>query len=213
MRAMVIDKFEVCRSGLKRVLEEKFDNCEVCEAATPEGAVNCLNSHSADIILVTLDRGYKLDDSGLSKLREFADRIPIVALGEQGFCPNSDILLDSKFNGFVDKSNPIEIMVAAIQLVMAGGQYFPPQLAKSVNEDEADFSNIRVSDYNNINRLTARQREVLRAIAKGKSNKLIALELGISPGTVKVHVSNLMRDLNAKNRTQAVAIANNLEIL
>ena len=213
MRAMVIDKFEVCRSGLKRVLEDKFENCEVCEAAAPEGAVNCLNSHSADIILVTLDRDYKLDSPGLVKLREYADRTPIIAIGEQKYCPTADVLLNSKFKGFVDKANAIEITVAAIQLVMAGGQYFPPQLAKTTNENEADFSNIRVPDYSHINRLTSRQQEVLRAIAEGKSNKLIALELGISPGTVKVHVSNLMRDLNAKNRTQAVAIANNLEIL
>lgn len=213
MRAMVIDKFEMCRSGLRRVLEDKFDNCEVCEAATPEGAVNCLNSHSADIILVTLDRDYKLDSPGLSKLREYADRTPIIAIGEQEYCPSADILLNRKFNGFVDKSNAIEITVAAIQLVMAGGQYFPPQLTKITNKDVAGFSNIRTPDYSHINRLTSRQREVLRAIAEGKSNKLIALELGISPGTVKVHVSNLMKALNAKNRTQAVAIANNLEML
>ncbi len=209
----MIDKFEVCRSGLRRVLENMYENCEVCEAATPEGAVNCLSSHGADILLVNLERDQKLDSPGLIKLREYAENIPLIAFGEQEFCPSAEMLLNSKFSGFVDKSNTIEVIVAAIQLVMAGGQCFPPQRTRAAIEGDKGYSSIRVSDYSRINRLTRRQREVLSAIAEGKSNKLIASELGISPGTVKVHVSNLMRDLNAKNRTQAVAIANNLEMI
>ena len=213
MRAMIIDKFEVCRSGLRGILEDKFENCEVCESSTPEGAVNCLHNHGADVVLVTLDRDYKLDSPGFAKLKELADNIPFIAMGEQDLCPPAERLLDSKFKGFVDKSNGIDVTVAAIQLVLAGGQCFPPQHAKITNHEASDVPSIKTPDYRRLNRLTRRQREVLQAIAEGKSNKLIALELGISPGTVKVHVSNLMKDLNAKNRTQAVAIANNLEML
>ena len=108
-------------------------------------------------------------------------------------------LLKSGVAGFVPKTSGIEIVVAAAQLVLAGGQYLPPRVA-----DLAAIA--RASDHSGSNGKTAvttRQRDVLRLIADGHSNKEIARQLALSPATVKTHVAQAVLAIGALNRTDA----------
>lgn len=213
MRAMVIDKLEICRSGFKSILESNFDSCYVCEADSIEEALRCLDDHHTDLIILNVDEEFSVSDPDFIRLREFAHKMPIVVVGETRRKVLVNNIFKYNFKGFLDRANSKEIIVAAIQLVLAGGQYFPPEVHDADDFEEGFTGASGEKSFQSIDRLTRRQREVLRAISEGKSNKAIAEELGISPGTVKVHVSNLMKDLKAKNRTQAVSIANNLKII
>jgi DNA-binding NarL/FixJ family response regulator len=90
------------------------------------------------------------------------------------------------------------MMRAALQMVMAGGRYFPHDLpAEPPVDDRDDYPKSRHS-------LTPRQAEVLALMSAGKSNKEIARELGMSTGTVKVHVTAILKALKVRNRTAAV---------
>jgi DNA-binding NarL/FixJ family response regulator len=102
-------------------------------------------------------------------------------------------------------------MIAALRLVLSGGIYLPPLLnqggsggprlafGRSGRNGAADSGSER--------KLTPRQQEVLQCLARGQSNKEIAYQLGLSQGTVKIHIAAIFRAFKVRNRTQAVIAA------
>lgn len=108
--------------------------------------------------------------------------------------------------GHLPMTSPVEVMAAAVRLIVAGGTYFPAlhpmvlhggELAESPSPDAL---------------LSRRQRQVLVEIEHGRSNKEIAANLGISVPTVKLHVQAILRALDAKNRTEAARLARGLDL-
>jgi DNA-binding NarL/FixJ family response regulator len=104
--------------------------------------------------------------------------------------------------GFIPKSDPAAIIVQAIRLVLAGGTYAPLRLLSAGPAASAGHKEGGAPSH-----LTPRQADVLRALARGLPNKLIARELGLSEGTVKAHLLAIFRVLRARNRTAAVVLA------
>lgn len=213
MRAMIIDKFEICRSGFKVALEENFEDSVICESSSIKEALICLEDHGSDIVVFTIDEKFDVEDPAFLRLHELGVDIPIVIVGNASSKAYVDTVFRYNIKGFLDRANSKEIMIAAIKLLLAGGRYFPPEVhSLGVNGvGQAQFSGNTERTVDEM--LTRRQLEILSAVSEGKSNKVIGVELGISAGTVKVHVSNLMKNLQARNRTQAVSIAKNMEIL
>ena len=111
--------------------------------------------------------------------------------------------------GYIPSSSSLEVSVKAIELVAAGGVYIPAssvfslerELLKAVKADEEEHQGM----------FTSRQITVLEALRSGKANKTIAYQLNMCESTVKVHVRNIMKRLNAKNRTEVAYILNNME--
>ncbi len=133
-------------------------------------------------------------------LQQRHPELPLVVLSA---CEESEVvhrLLDAGVRGFISKSDSSEIMLAALQLVLQGGVYVPPLLLRPKSEAS------QVQLHGN-GALTARQLEVLDLLGTGSSNKLIARQLGISEGTVKIHLAAIFRVLGARNRAEAVAKA------
>ena len=98
--------------------------------------------------------------------------------------------------------------MGALNLVFSGGIYVPPgaitlSAETGMRRRPSEPAIDRASNYG----LTQRQREVLDCLRAGKSNKQIAYELGLSEGTVKIHVTAIFKSLGVKNRTQAVIAA------
>jgi DNA-binding NarL/FixJ family response regulator len=121
--------------------------------------------------------------------------------------------------GFIPKAYSPEVMLSAVRLVLAGGVYVPPMMltalppgivagvppmqngdARSAGASSATLEHLRSV-------LTERQVEVLQLLSQGKPNKLIGRSLGISEGTVKIHLAAIFRALNVRNRTEAVVAA------
>ena len=118
--------------------------------------------------------------------------------------------------GYIPKTSSNAVIVSAVNLVMSGGVYIPPELLQDTKRDEFDLLRQiekmpETSDKTGI--LSPRQIDVLNLIAKGRSNKQIAYELGLTEGTVKLHVTAILKVLNVYNRTGAVAEATRLGIL
>jgi len=120
-------------------------------------------------------------------------------------------------DGFVSKTAEPGVVEAAIRLVMAGGRYLPPRLEQLATgaSDEAPKATARerVSVQVLYGRISERQRDVLKLMAVGRSNKEIAKELDLSPATVKTHVANIIAALGAANRTEAAAHARGAGLL
>ncbi len=117
-------------------------------------------------------------------------------------------------DGFVPKSAEPGVVEAALQLVLAGGRYFPPRVADLIAADrgllegkQAPQQAAPVNFQGLYGRITERQRDVLKLLAQGRSNKEIANSLALSPATVKTHVASIIAVLGARNRTEAAAHA------
>jgi len=214
MRVLIVDKFEMCRSGLRFALEENFPNCGIYEAASINKSLEHLDTQGIELIILSVISYLSSDHDSIAELRPYAQTLPVIVVGDPEGWTSIKELNSYNVRGFLDRSFNKDVMIAAVQLILAGGQYFPPEFyeaKKRIRSVETLFADIDMPE--NTKRLPKRQVEVLSAIAEGKSNNAIASELGIAPGTVKVYVSKLMRNLNAQNRTHAVSIAKNLNIL
>jgi DNA-binding NarL/FixJ family response regulator len=133
--------------------------------------------------------------------------------------------------GFIPKAYSPEVMISAVRLVLAGGVYVPPMMLSAVppgivagasmaavvvpgapgSTAAATSAAAAAQTLQRLrNVLTERQVEVLQLLSQGKPNKLIGRSLGISEGTVKIHLAAIFRALNVRNRTEAVVAAQSL---
>jgi DNA-binding NarL/FixJ family response regulator len=162
-----------------------------------------------DLDLILLDLNWP-DRDGFSMLNELSERYPaisVVVLSAQQDRGSVVRALDLGAVGFIPKSGRREVMVAALQLVFAGGIYIPPEIltrdqpsARQPNEKPANRPSVLPTDL----RLTERQPDVLSLMVQGKSNKAICRILNLAEPTVKNHVTAILKALEVSNRTEAV---------
>jgi DNA-binding NarL/FixJ family response regulator len=105
--------------------------------------------------------------------------------------------------GFVPKSSSTEVMLDALRQVLAGEVFLPPRLREATNREGARGRNV-AQRYG----LTTAQMRVLELLTQGKTNRQIAEMLGLTEGTVKIHVSHIFKAMNVTNRSQALLVAN-----
>jgi DNA-binding NarL/FixJ family response regulator len=108
--------------------------------------------------------------------------------------------LDLGAMGFIPKTANTRVLLEALQLVLAGGVYVPNEPLRASAAMPRRATVTRPEQLG----LTLRQADVLKLLVQGKPNKLICRDLKLSEGTVKVHVSAILRALNVRNRTQVV---------
>ena len=142
--------------------------------------------------------------NALKVLSALDPTIPIVVLSTANDWDLVKTAVDFRVKGYIPYTTNFEIAFEAVRFILAGGTYFPVDYlfstrGASTETDPPDASEPKTSPLSNI--LTDRERSVVKAIQEGKSNKVIAYKLCICEGTVKVHLRNIMKKLNAKNRT------------
>jgi DNA-binding NarL/FixJ family response regulator len=201
MKCLVADDHQMVRLALKVALAPLGGDDAFIEAATAEEAVAAAGAHEdLDIVLIDVNMPGMGGVEGVRRLRASHPTLPL------GVCSASEDarlvrqLLALGVAGFMPKSDSTQVILEAVRLVLAGGTYVPSRLLAAA---AAPPSSAAVA----LDSLTPRQREVLRLLAEGKPNKVIARELDISEATVKVHLLSVFRALGARNRTEAVVIA------
>jgi DNA-binding NarL/FixJ family response regulator len=143
----------------------------------------------------------------LELLLERAGDTPVIVSSDNELPALILELLELGIKGYIPTSLPLNIWIEALRLVRAGGVFAPASCLMTVSQsaraqsDDADFSTPL---------LTARQVSVVEELRRGKSNKVIAYELNMCESTVKVHVRNIMKKLQAKNRTEVALMANEI---
>jgi DNA-binding NarL/FixJ family response regulator len=128
--------------------------------------------------------------TGLAKLRDAAPATCVVVLSASEDARSIRSAIAAGAKGYIPKSAGCEIILSALQLVLSGGVYLPVNVMESAAASASDA-------------MTSRQREVLLWLVRGKSNKEIAILLGMAENTVRVHVAAILRSLDVKNRTEA----------
>lgn len=197
---------------LMRILDK---NCDVIETNNFDRTLAALSEHR-DIDLLLLD----LLMPGLNGIEEIVHicrtwpDVPVVLVTVEENNRVIQAALKAGVSGYIPKSSTPEVTMSAIRLVLSGGIYVPMSAIRSAdptsrNEAFAVDGRRELGFPPVVSRkpgLTKRQCEILELIALGKSNKAISEELGLTPGTVKAHLSRIFKALKAKNRTEAARI-------
>ena len=184
-RVVIVDDHPVVREGLVAALEGKSGVEVVGVFSTAEEA---LSRRSAEVVILDLELPGM---SGLDAIPLLAQSAAVLVLSAYGESIEEAIRAGAK--GYLLKGAPLDEIERAIAAVARGQSYIDPRLASRL--------------VTRSKRLSEREREVLRLVAGGQSNKQIAAKLRISERTAKFHVTAILNKLGAENRAQAVAIA------
>lgn len=192
MRVVVVCRFPIYREALTRFVGSAFGPVPAEGFSTLQDALEEASSRPIDLLVAELPG----DDPEFGELKSAADAIrpaPLVL-----FSVLSPVEVQAAYEagvkGCIPKTAPVELVTAALRLILAGGLYF------------SDFSSLSArqrTDPPLRSRLSSRQLEVLRLIELGQTNKEIAKALGISVATVKLHVQAILNITGARNRTEA----------
>jgi DNA-binding NarL/FixJ family response regulator len=199
---LIVDDHLVVREGLRAVLELQ-DGIEVAgEAGDGEEAIEQALALRPDVILMDLVMP-KLD--GVGAMRELRDRVPesrVIVL--TSFLDDERLLpaIQAGAAGYLLKNAAAAELTRAIRAAHAGETIIDPAVATRLVQAIAEGRGTPPDQA-----LTRREREVLELIARGQSNKRIAVELGISEKTVKTHVGHVLAKLGVSDRTQAALLA------
>lgn len=198
MRLLVVDDHPLILHALTQVLPD-LDPALAIEGACNRDETLTMLARHPDIALVLLDlalpgaHGFDL----LAELRREHPRLPIVVLSATHDRATVGSALASGARGFVAKTSHPAQLLDAIRTVLAGGQHVTRDFARP---RAAAIDGVAVDALG----LTQRQSDVLKLLVQGKPNKLICRDLRLSEGTVKVHVSAILKALNVHSRSQAI---------
>jgi DNA-binding NarL/FixJ family response regulator len=152
------------------------------------------------ILLCTDDRPELQIAADIARLGEVGPDFRIVLLSDEEDLGRIVTALNHGVHGYIPTSLSLEVALEVLHLVRKGGMFVPASAVLSARNPHAE-QKVTSPQYGDVG-LTARQAVVLDALRKGKPNKVIANELNMCESTVKVHVRNIMKKLNAKNRTE-----------
>jgi DNA-binding NarL/FixJ family response regulator len=198
IRVLVVDDHPVVRQGLRTFLDLQDDLTVIGEAADGEAAVAAADDLRPDVVLLDLKMPGADGVAALHGLR--ASGNPAKVLVITSFTEPAAVLpaVRAGAAGYVYKDVDPPALAAAIRAVHAGHVLLHPDVARLLADGGARPAQVR---------LTARERDVLAAIARGRANREIARLLGLSEKTVKTHVSSILTKLGVQDRTQAALYA------
>jgi DNA-binding NarL/FixJ family response regulator len=195
IRVLTVDDHQLLREGIAAVIESQEDMTLVAQASNGREAVESFRRLRPDVTLMDLRMPDMSGIEAITAIRsEFRDA-RIVVLTTYAGDAQAAAALKAGAVGYLLKSLVRKELLETIRAVHSGKRRVPPEIATEIAEHVADDA------------LTVREVEVLRRVAAGKSNKLIAAELDISEGTVKTHMKSILPKLDASDRTHAVMIA------
>ncbi len=208
MKILIGDDHLLFREGLRRLLEQLQSDAVFVEAGTfGEVVERCRAGGGFDVILMDLHMPGWPGFDGLREVQSLQPGVPVVVISASEALSDIRGALDHGATGYIPKSSSVKVMMGALNLVFSGGIYVPPGALNVGSDITPRRRAFDAADRSTSFGLTQRQREVLECLRAGKSNKQIAYELGLSEGTVKIHVTAIFKSLGVKNRTQAVIAA------
>jgi DNA-binding NarL/FixJ family response regulator len=194
IRVLVVDDHPVVRQGLRTFLDLQDDLTVVGEAGDGAAAVIAADELRPDVVLLDLKMPGADGVAALRGLSESGNVAKVLVI--TSFTEPAAVLpaVRAGAAGYVYKDIDPPALAAAIRAVHAGHVLLHPDVARLLADGEARRTDVH---------LTARERDVLAAIAQGRANRQIARELGMSEKTVKTHVSAILAKLGVQDRTQA----------
>ena len=207
MKILIGNRHELFRAGLRLLLEPLRDGMAFGEAGTFDGLVDrCRGGERHDLILMDLCLPGWPGFEGLRAVRALQPDTPLVVVSASEAVGDMCQVLAQGARGFIPRSSSSAVLRGALDLVLSGGVYVPP-MALRASPEPPEHRREPEDEPRGSRGLSPRQRDVLTALCAGKQNKQIAHELGLSEGTVKIHINAVFKVFGVRNRTQAVIAA------
>ena len=206
IRVAVVDDHPVVRQGLRSFLEARgFD--VVGEAASGEEAVRLVAERRPDVLLTDLVMPGVDGVEAIRRIRAAGHDVGIIVLTSFSGADQVIPAIQAGADGYLLKDAGPATLGDAIRAVHRGEPMLAPEAAAAVMSNVANGGDPPPPSNPDLDRLTAREREVLAALGRGLSNRQLADELFISEKTVKTHVSSVLSKLHLTDRTQAALYA------
>ena len=195
IRVLVVDDHPLMRSGIAGEINAQPDMTVVSEATDGDEALTCFRTHLPDVTLMDIRMPNAGGLEAISTIRKEFPKARIVVLTMAAGDVQAVQALKAGAVGFLLKNTLRTELINTIRLVHSGQRRIPPEIA------------MLIAEHAPIDELSGRELEVLKEVALGNSNKVIAANLDISEHTVKNHLKSVLSKLHANDRTHAVTIA------
>jgi DNA-binding NarL/FixJ family response regulator len=209
MKLLLVDTHALYREGLALLIARSFPELQLLQAGDIAEALAQIERHGdLDLMLLDLELPDAEGARGLRQIRARAPGVTVILLS--GDTPPETLLeaIQAGAAGFIPKASPAGFMQKALRRVLDGSACPSPTLpAPPPAVVDAEAQAAETATAGGLTDLTPRQRDVLRLLIEGKTNKLICRELALSESTVKTHLASIFRRLGANSRTQAVVAA------
>lgn len=198
LSVIVADDHDLVRMGLCQLLRSREPDALLLEAADGHGLEALLAERTPwSLLLVDLNMPGFAGEAGVLGILSRFPSLPVVVISGHEDAAVMARLLEAGVRGFLPKSVDGGQMLSAIELILAGGRFLPPDLLQprqgAVHEEGAAAG------------LTPRQQDILRLLLEGLPNKVIAGRLGIAESTVKMHMTALLRFHGALSRAELIS--------
>ncbi|WP_350029965.1 response regulator transcription factor [Caballeronia sp. GAOx1] len=201
------------RAGLKTLLRRVARQAQFIEAKDWRQARSALKRSSPDMIVI--DWAPELRTGDLQILLDDAPDVPAAIMVDRCGAALVYALMSVGAMGVIPRALDPILILRALEMVLVGGHYIPPDVVDP--ELTLELTNRRIRNSAKLPKirhhptLSPRQQQIMRCVHMGSTNKMIAKTLGISEGTVKIHLASIFQQLGATNRAAAVAIYNGVQ--
>ena len=197
MIVVLVDNQPICVEALSSLIASRYPTANIRVAGDRVAAAAIMDHATPDLVIVEASLPDLAADADLRALIDRAAPAPVLILDGQMVPSQVQRARALGARGYVAKTASRDLLDASIALVAAGGEYFPPVPVDSISRNGAAAHN---------HALSGRQVQVLEQIMLGKANREIAIDLGISAATVKLHVHAILKTTGARNRTEAALL-------
>ncbi len=207
-RVFLADDHGILREGLKHILMQS-SFCEVVgEAADGKEALEKIDEIKPDIVIMDISMPEMTGIEAARKIRKYYPDMKVIILSRHDNEEYLEQLLKYGIHGYVLKDDAGHDLIRAIEAVLKGETYLSTRITTRIMKDlSGSGREKKEAGTSRYQTLTNREREILKLIAEGKSNEEIGKGLRISPRTVKVHRSNLMKKLDVHKVADLVKYA------
>ena len=195
IRILTVDDHPVLREGIAAIVAAESDMTVVAEAGNGSEAIEQYRVHRPDITLMDLQMPLMSGTDAIAAIRADFPNARIIVLSTYSGDAQAVRALNAGASGYLLKSMVRKELAETIRSVHAGRKRIPPEVA------------IKMAEHHSDDALTEREIEILRQVAAGNANKMIADNCSISEQTVKAHMRSILSKLGANDRTHAVTIA------
>ncbi|MDP2134784.1 MAG: response regulator transcription factor [Sulfuritalea sp.] len=205
LNLLVVEDHALVREGLLAALKNLDAETRTFGVPDANEAINILESEDIDMMILDLMLPGTKGQTFLPLVRRRFPTVPVVVLSALDDADTVSRVMKAGASGFVSKSGSSAELLKALHAVLAGEIYLPPKLQELTNRSESAHGEGKslAQRFG----LTPAQTRVLELLADGRSNRQIGELLGLTEGTVKIHVSAIMKSMGVTNRSEAALLA------
>ena len=208
LRVFLCDDHTLFRQGVKKLLELEPDIEIVGQAGNGQEMLDMLKKASPDVILMDIGMPKMDGVTATQKVKKMSPRVKVIILTVYEDEPHIFQAIKAGAMGYLLKDVSIDELIEAIRMVCKGEALIQPVIATKILKEFTLLDKRQIKEGDKFySDLTEREKEILRLIALGGTNKEIAQKVGITEKTVKNHISSIFQTLHVNNRTQAAIYA------